>query len=91
MFRVLIAEESGDLEAFLIGFQNFLGVVHFSFGYPGIVRRGVSLPGHEEAAFSFYISLVGENGFDFIFFLTIDDVRGRFGVVRAMDFCFLIG
>jgi hypothetical protein len=32
--RVLVAEESGDFEAFLIGFQDFLGIVHFFFGCP---------------------------------------------------------
>jgi hypothetical protein len=34
---------------------------------------------------------VGKNGFDFIFFLAIDDVRRGFGVIWTMDFCFLIG
>jgi hypothetical protein len=34
---------------------------------------------------------MGENGFDFIFFLTVDDVRRRFSVIQTMDFCFLIG
>jgi hypothetical protein len=28
MFRVLVGEESRDLEMFLIGFQDFLGVIH---------------------------------------------------------------
>jgi hypothetical protein len=34
MFVVLVDEESRDLKVFLIGFQDFLGVVHFFFGYP---------------------------------------------------------
>jgi hypothetical protein len=44
MFQVLVAKESGDLEAFLIGFQNFLGVVHFFFGYPRVIGRRVPFP-----------------------------------------------
>jgi hypothetical protein len=34
---------------------------------------------------------MGKNGFNSIFFLTIDDVRRGFSVVQTMDFCFLIG
>jgi len=34
MFQVLVAEETGDFEAFLIGLQDLLGIVHFFLGYP---------------------------------------------------------
>jgi len=30
----LVGEESRNSEMFFIGFQDFLGVVHFFFGYP---------------------------------------------------------
>jgi hypothetical protein len=33
-FEFLVDEESRDSETFLIGFQDFLGVVHFFFRYP---------------------------------------------------------
>jgi len=32
--QILVAEESRDFEALFIGFQDFLGVVHFFLGYP---------------------------------------------------------
>jgi hypothetical protein len=34
MFQILVGEKLRDLEMFLIGFQGFLGIVHFFFGYP---------------------------------------------------------
>jgi hypothetical protein len=30
----LVGEESRNLKVFLIGFQDFLGIVHFFFRYP---------------------------------------------------------
>jgi hypothetical protein len=40
MFQVLVGKESRDLEAFLIGFQDFLGIIHFFLGIHELSEEG---------------------------------------------------
>jgi hypothetical protein len=62
MFRVLSWWGVRKFGGGFIDFQDLLGVVHFFFGYPWVIGRGITLPWHEEATFSFYISHMGKNG-----------------------------
>jgi hypothetical protein len=57
MFQVLVGEESRDLKMFLIGFQDFLGVVHFFLGIYELSEEGYPFHDTRKRRFPFTFPL----------------------------------
>ncbi len=74
----------------LIMLDNFRGVDLISW-FPCVVTFGVSLPFDEilELSGSSMLSVCNDP-FDFVFFFSVDEVRGQSGEVWAMRSCFMI-
>ncbi len=74
----------------LIMLDNFRGMDLISW-FPCVVAFGISLPFNEILElFGLSVLSVCDNSFDFVFFFSIDEVRGWSGEVWAMHSCLVI-
>ena len=69
--------------------EGGLGMLQVPLGDPGVFFGQIPLPSDQEGA-GRWGSVVAYDLLDFIFFFSIDKVRGRCREVPAMDFVFTI-
>ena len=81
--------EDGGVKLFIRG-EGGLGIFQIPFWDPGVFFGQVSFPSDQEGM-SRRSSAVAYDLFYFIFFFTVDKVRGWCGEVLSMDLVFTIG
>lgn len=84
-----LGKDFGEMETVLIGFKDLGGILKFLFWEPRIFRGRVTFPGHEVFD-SVPLSFMGKDRVDLVFFFSIDQIWGWFGVVRSVNFGFFI-
>ena len=72
-----------------ISLQSGGGMSQISFGFPGIVSGGISLP-FDEVNIASSLSFVRDYRFHFVFVFSFDKVRWRTRVIGSVDFVFVI-
>ena len=72
-----------------ISLQSGGGMSQVSFGFPGIVTGGISLP-FDEVNIASSLSLVRDYRFHFVFVFSFDKIRWRTRVIGSMDVVFMI-
>jgi hypothetical protein len=77
------------MKTVFIGFEDFGGILEFLFWEPSIIRGRVAFPRHEVLD-STFLSLMGKDRVDLVFFFSINEIWGRFGIIRSMDFSLFI-